>query len=152
MIETKDITKMVAHILKRDKGIADTNIMHPAREWFLGLGITTLVILFGSWFCFYLYSYHSTEMKKEVVVIEQAVPYQAASVKSALELFATRQEKITEILGGRNIVVPVQINDRSTSTPDTDRTEAADVEPELIIDPAPTVDDSEASGDAVLAP
>jgi hypothetical protein len=152
MIETKDITKMVAHILRRDKGIADTHIMHPTREWFTGLGIATLIVVLGTWFCFYLYSFHSLEMQKEVVVVEQAVPYQAATVKSALELFSEKRNKFNEILGGESVPAVLPVAELSTTTEtETAATSTEDI-PELIIDPAPVFDDEGEPIEAVLAP
>ncbi len=99
MIETKDITKMVAHIIRRDKGIADPQLMHPTREWFIGLGITTLIVLFGSWFCWYIYSVYSQTISSELSVNEPVVPYQAASIAEAIKIYEGKQLKYSEILG-----------------------------------------------------
>jgi hypothetical protein len=153
MIESKDIKNMVAHILRRDKGIADTHIMHPAREWFIGLGISTIVVLLGSWFCFYLYQYYSTEMSKEVLIIESAVPYNAANVKSALEVFEARQKRYNEILGTGNAVVLPQSEDTPTSTlevVDVVEVEPVTPEPESIINQPPVSEDDDIP--ATLAP
>lgn len=150
MIESKDIKNMVQHILKRDKGIADTHIMHPTREWSTGLGIALLMVLLGSWFCFYLYSFYENEIKKEVVIIEQAVPYQAAAVKNALDLFVVRQQKYNEIIGGGVSDTPVPFGATTTPAIDVIATTTEDI-PELIIDPAPVIEDEVSQG-AVLAP
>ncbi len=99
MIETKDITKMVGHIIRRDKGIADPQLMHPTREWFFGLGITTLIVFFGSWFCLDLYTQYSHIIHTPVIVSESAVPYQAATIAEAIKIFETKQLKFSEILG-----------------------------------------------------
>lgn len=150
MIESKDIKKMVQHILRRDKGIADTNIMHPTREWFTGLTIAGAMVALGSWFCFYLYSFHTNEMKKEVVIIEQAVPYNASAVKSALEVFARKEQKYNEIVGG-GVPSPVLPVVASTTAPVEVTATTTDDVPELIIDPAPVFEDEVSQG-AVLAP
>ncbi|MBY0538193.1 hypothetical protein K2P47_02210 [Patescibacteria group bacterium] len=150
MIESKDIKKMVQHILRRDKGIADTQIMHPTREWFTGLAITLGMVVLGSWFCYYLYSFHHNEMKKEVVIIEQAVPYQAATVKSALEVFATKQEKYNEILGGGMNDIPVSV--ATTTTPVEVSATSTEEIPELIVDPAPIFEDDGTPIEATLTP
>ncbi len=150
MIESKDIKNMVQHILRRDKGIADTQIMHPAREWFTGLGIAFLMVVTGSWFCYYLYTFYSNEMKKEVVIIEQAVPYQAAVVMSALDLFSARQQKYNEIIG-RGVAGTALPVVTATTTPTEIITITTEDIPELIIDPAPIVEDGEVSTQAVPA-
>ncbi len=151
MIETKDITKMVQHILRRDKGIADTQIMHPTREWFTGLGIAFLMAGLGSWFCYSLYTFYANEIKKEVVIIEQGVPYQAAAVSSALELFSARQQKYNDIIGG-GVPSPVLPVVTTTTTPIEVTATTTEGVPELIIDPAPVFEDGGEPIQAILAP
>lgn len=150
MIESKDIKKMVQHILRRDKGIADTHLMHPAREWFTGMAITLTLVALGSWFCFYLYSFHTDEMNKEVVIIEQAVPYNAAAVKNALEVFALKQKKYNEIVGGVGTTIPTSTIFGTTTPVEVIATTTKEI-PELIIDPPPVFEDEEV-GEIFLAP
>lgn len=146
MIEAKDITKMVHHILRRDQGIADTHIMHPTRDWFIGLGVTGFMVVVGSWFCFYLYLYHTGEMQKEAVIIEQAIPYQAGIVKSALEIYSLKEKKYTEILGLANN--SSQSEALSTTAPVKVTETVGTNIPGLIIDPLPIFTDD----GAVLVP
>jgi hypothetical protein len=148
MIESKDIKNMVQHILRRDKGIADTNMMHPSREWFTGLAITCIIVLLGSWLCLYLYTFYTNELKKEVVIIEQAVPYQAATVKSALEVFAAKEQTYNNILGGRDVGT---VQPMATTTPQEVIASSSEPIPELIRDPAPVVEDVDMPP-ATLAP
>ncbi len=99
MIETKDITKMVAHIIRRDKGIADPQIMHPTREWFIGLAVAVLIVILGSWFCWYIYSEYSRTINTSLSVTEPVLPYQAATIADAIKIYETKQLKFSEILG-----------------------------------------------------
>ena len=99
MIETRDITKMVAHIVRRDKGIADPQLMHPTREWFWGLTIATVLVLLGSWFCVYIYNAYTQIMHTEISVSELAVPYQAATIAEAITVYENKKLKFSEILG-----------------------------------------------------
>lgn len=150
MIETKDIKKMIAHIIRRDKGIADTNIMHPSREWFTGLTLAVMIVIMGSWFCWYLYNAQTLKMQAEVTVVETAVPYQAVVVQNALELFAAKQKRFAEIIGSDTRVIEVEVEDVATSSPTTVPKEVIINEPEVSIDP-PLFSDEEASS-AGLAP
>ncbi len=113
MIETKDITKMVSHIIRRDKGIADPQLMHPTREWSVGLGITMLIVLFGSWFCWYTYNEYSKTINIPLSVSESVVPYQAATIADAIKIFETKQLKFSEILGTSSQAQAIEV---STST------------------------------------
>ena len=102
MIETKDITKMVKHIIKRDKGAVDVEIIHPVREWLRGLSLVIGGLILGSWFCIYLYSTQYQKMNEVISITETVVPYNSAVVESALELFKTKEKKFSEILDGKN--------------------------------------------------
>jgi hypothetical protein len=45
MIEKVDIIKMAKHVLRRDRGVPDRKIMHPVRDWLIGiLGASTLFV------------------------------------------------------------------------------------------------------------
>ena len=47
MIEKNDILKMVHHITKRSRGIPDKRLMHPVREWLIGLVCVVVVLAVG---------------------------------------------------------------------------------------------------------
>lgn len=130
MIETKDVTKMVSHIIRRDKGIADTQLMHPTREWFIGLGITMLIVLLGSWFCWYIYNEYSQTINTPLTVSESVVPYQAATIAEAIKIYETKQSKFLEILGTSDREV---VPDVSTTT------EILNEVKESVLAPIPTV-------------
>ena len=118
MIETKDITKMVKHIVRRDKGLVDPQIMHPVREWTTGLGVVLVGVLLGSWFCFYLYNFYSTQLNIAIVVEEVQVPYQDTLVKKALLLYREEKKTYENILSGSNkeaIVTQSSIMSSSTT-------------------------------------
>lgn len=139
MIETKDITKMVAHIIRRDRGMADPLIMHPTREWFVGLGITTLIVLLGSWFCWYIYTEYSQTINTAVSVTEPVVPYQAATIAEAITIYENKQIKYSEILGGE-VITPV-VTEMATSTNREELSTSTVDAPVVSTDPAPVLNE-----------
>ena len=84
MIEAKDITKMVQHVVRRDSGKSDAVIMHPLREWALGLFVVGLLVLWGVIFTIALFRVYSSSL--ETVV---PVPVIAHLVKSKIARLAT---------------------------------------------------------------
>lgn len=99
MIETKDITKMVAHIVRRDKGIPDTNIMHPMREWVVGLAVVFLLVAGGVVFNIIMYQSYSEALSAPVTVTETVVPYKAAVVAQAITHYQTERTRYKSLLG-----------------------------------------------------
>ena len=146
MIETKDIKNMVAHIIRRDKGIADPQLMHPTREWFVGLFIAFVIVVCGSWFCVYIFSTYRDKMNTPVVVTEPAVPYQAARIAEAIKIFEAKQRTFSEILTGAGTTVAESPERPALNTIESTTT------PKLIIEPISIVTDETESPKAMLAP
>lgn len=128
MIETKDITKMVKHIVRRDQGARDPQIMHPSREWFTGLSLVTLIVVFGSWFCFYTYNNYIQQINGDVPVVESSVPYQAAVVDKAVQSLIEKRKTYQSILETKT-----QNTNPAESTPKQPvQTEHSDVTSEVV--------------------
>ena len=149
MIETKDIKKMVAHIMRRDKGIADPQLMHPTREWFIGLGMATLIVLLGSWFCWYIYSSYVQTIVSELSVSEPVVPYQAASIAEAIKIYESKQIKFSEILGKTPDVEAIVVSTSTELLTEPENTPATTTSTTLSEPQIEFIDD--AGSEAVLA-
>ena len=50
MIDKKNLIKMAKAIVRHDNGYPDKRLMHPQREWFIGLVLFVVVVLIGSFF------------------------------------------------------------------------------------------------------
>ncbi len=99
MIETKDISKMVKHIMRRNRGVVDPQIMHPMREWVIGIVITLIGMLGGSILAASLYQYYDAKMDTEVAVAATVVPYDAAVVEAALSQYRIKQAQYEAVVG-----------------------------------------------------
>lgn len=106
MIENNLIKKMAVAISKKHKSaLADRNIMHPEREWFIGILLSLVVLMGGvAWSVFeYLQfsevSIDSVENPKEITV------YKGGLVKDALSDYQIRKKNYEDLkkqlLGGR---------------------------------------------------
>lgn len=115
MIETRDITKMAKHILRRDKGLSDPQIMHPMREWTTGLFIAVLIVFSGSLFSIYLYQSFNEKLQQEILTPEAHVPYGAETVKNALKIYNEEATSYSNILG-QTIVQTVDVPAENTAT------------------------------------
>ena len=113
MIEAKDITKMVRHIIRRDQGVTDTEIMHPMREWVTGIVVTMIVVAVGGWLSFMQYETYVEKRDTPVTVVESAVSYQAAKISAALEVYTEKRLVYDAALGNKNDIFP----EVATSTP-----------------------------------
>ncbi len=98
MIDKKFVEKIIRDSLNRNRSLEDHNLMHPEREWFIGLGMAILTVGFGVYWCLHLYS---TYNKVEVVTdldnnTEQSI-YRSQEIDQSLQEFAERQATYNEI-------------------------------------------------------
>ncbi len=116
MIDTTEITKMVKHIVRRDNGIPDSNIMHPMREWGIGILVTAIAVVGGVIFNIFLYQTYTAALTTVVPVQETAVPYQAANVAAAIEWYTKQAKTYQQIIGTRTPPVSLATSTSATST------------------------------------
>jgi len=149
MIETKDIVKMVKKIVRHDKGIPDTRIMHPMREWITGLVGVAIGVLVGSLFAFSVYQSYSASTTEVIVVTETVVPYKAALVEQALASYLEKRNVFEGIIGVSKLS-PAEDVVMGTSTPPVVETKLATTSLEVspVIEDA--IDVSEGSEEAIV--
>jgi hypothetical protein len=110
---TKDIINNLRH---PKRGLKNPQIMHPEREWVIGLALMLTVF-----FCITLWSVGVYVVNKEVVVDETAAGAQTASVyresmvEDALDKFAKRDVELARLMSQAPISEPVVTEVASTS-------------------------------------
>ena len=115
MIDSKDITNMVRHIIRRDQGVADTQIMHPLREWVTGIVAAIVLIIVGAWFSFVQYRTYVEKRDTSVSVIESAVPYQTARIATAIATYTTKRTVYNLAIGNKEDAVTTRAISEQTA-------------------------------------
>lgn len=93
MFDISDITKK---IIRRSKGISDPRIMHPVRDWWLGIMAGCLTVLVGGVYLWILHqSYYETTFISESVQQSQ-IPYPAELVDQAVTIIKEQQNSFSE--------------------------------------------------------
>jgi hypothetical protein len=88
MMNKKEFKKIAREIFRMDKGIPNPKLMHPARDWQIGLGLGAIILVSVSWWNLDTYLTY-----REDTVIEQTentgenIVYREALVSAALESF-----------------------------------------------------------------
>ena len=91
MKSKKEVLKLVKNIARRDRGIPDRRLMHPRREWSIGLLVWLAVTVFGgiyAWYTFTLYSDIGTETA--AVEVEQ-LRYNRADALDAIDKYKVKR-------------------------------------------------------------
>ncbi len=127
MIENKLVQKMVKHVLNPEKKkFIDKNIMHPEREWFLGLLVGILICTLGAWWSmtsYMTYSHVSIQDKES----ESPVVYRANMVKEVTVDFSERETVYNNLLGELKKETPVVVFVPISTSTDSDALDNNDV-------------------------
>jgi hypothetical protein len=147
MIDKKIAHNIVRDILKRKQGISNHQIMHPEREWFLGLTAALIFLCLSTVWSVSLYrQYSSMNQNSSSSDTATDVVYRANAVDDALAEFAKRKQAYSDLknkLLNQKIVTPTPLpilvteETIATSSSQIILTEPIIIEPELIEDPAP---------------
>lgn len=90
MIQKYDIIKMAKHVFRRSRGIPDRELMHPRRDWLVGLAVFILLMLGGGGASALSYVYYDSiavATDPSAVVVPR---YQAALIEATLERYNER--------------------------------------------------------------
>jgi len=99
MINKNQFTNIAKKILKSHKGLKDPRIMHPEREWVVGLVVSVVIfatVATWSYFVYLKYQNLSTDNNDEQST--ETVVYNEALMKSALQEFSSRRKHYEELL------------------------------------------------------
>lgn len=95
MIDLKHIT---GSVIESAKHIPDQfAVLNPAREWVIGICIALFLFVSGVGYALLVFSQTLEDPANSVTV--ETVTYRHESVKKALELYRTRAETTSQILG-----------------------------------------------------
>ena len=99
---------MARHITRRGNGIPDMKLMHPYREWFLGLGIVIVIVIAGALYNAFSFRYYSTLEGRVVGGSAEVVEYQRGTVDRVLEAYRTRKATFDTLRTSIVSTVPVR--------------------------------------------
>ncbi|MEM9336716.1 MAG: hypothetical protein AAGA35_02585 [Patescibacteria group bacterium] len=101
MIEKKDIIKMARHVLKRARGRRDHQIMHPEREWLVGLLGFVVVVGVGSYWVWQQFERYSNldPVGGESAVV--SVAYRGEIVQAAIDRFGEKTDMYEGLVGAQ---------------------------------------------------
>jgi len=115
MIDKKSIIKMADDVFHRSQGYPDRRLVHPQREWGIGLFVFAVLVISGSILVGTTFvQYRSADSVKGSS--EASIPqYREVITQDALELYRARSSEYRQ-LRGDIVVVPVELPRDASST------------------------------------
>lgn len=136
MLNRKEITNAAKRMLRQHRGLEDPQIIHPQRDWFIGLGVAVAVFILIAWWSITSYLHHSNA---DVDVLGEAgntdTIYREAQVKAALELFSEKNKKYEELVGD----MPVQPEILESVAAEEDSVLESELTDENVLEETPVV-------------
>ncbi len=115
MITKHSILKMVRHIVRRDAGHPDRRIMHPARDWFIGLLGVGVVFLGGGVYAGYLFWSKSNTIAETHEATSGSVKYDRKLIDRVLTDYRARQTRYESLGGGTAFILKDIDTDKAKS-------------------------------------
>ena len=106
MITKNDIIGMARHITRRGNNIPDMKLMHPTREWFVGLGIVLITVIAGATYNAFSFRYYSSLESRVVGGSAEVVAYRGDAVQRVLATYQTRSATFDALRAGIVPTVP----------------------------------------------
>lgn len=100
MIDKNAILKFVKHVHKRGRGVADRRLLHPQREWLIGLGVFVVGFAIATLVSMYIFRTYKNIDQVTYEVDKELPVYQAELVTRVLETFAQRELYFDALVAG----------------------------------------------------
>jgi len=113
---------MADHVFKKSRGYPDRRLMHPQREWFIGIVLFMIVVALGSLFAGDVFVKYRNISVEDGDSGESIPRYRDAIIQNALESYQARTETYDTL---RNAVVAQPVV--STSTEESSVEQGEDV-------------------------
>ena len=105
MITKKDILQMISHVARRSRSLPDTRLMHPKREWALGIIAFIVLIIIGGIVNAQNFRYYSSIDEQLEEGSSHVVMYKETAMREVLEYYSDRTARFQQL---RNSIVPVK--------------------------------------------
>lgn len=121
LLNKEDVKKLARKVWKHHQGMKSVSIMHPTRDWLVGVGIAVMIIILsGAWSVSrYIDNKTIATTLLETDVEAGAVLYRESLVAQALNIFAERQRTVEALLAGRPVPATTEPSEQGTVEEDS---------------------------------
>lgn len=116
MINKKLAKKIAEHALSPErKQFIDNHIMHPEREWSIGLLIGISICVFGAVWALYTFDFYKNIKVENSVTDASTVVYRASVVGEVLKDFESRNNAYNHLLTELKKQTPISVSSTTVS-------------------------------------
>lgn len=129
MIDPRDILKAAKAAVRADQGYKERHLIHPKREWLMGLLVFTAMLLVASVWAAWLYNSYK-DVRVEVSTNTESVPtLQTAMMGDVLEYYRQREARFDQMYNSTplQVSVPTTTIETAASTTTSTTTSSQDL-------------------------
>lgn len=130
MISKNHILKIAKHVLRRDQGHVDRRLLHPVREWFIGVACASMLFCFS---VYYVGTEFYTQLEQTVTVPATevtVVTYRAQVAQGVFETYKSRSQRFAELQSNTPKRAVVEPTEEQGSTATSDQVSESPIEGE----------------------
>ncbi len=129
MINKNLFTQMARKVFRHERGLRDPHIMHPEREWLIGLSVMVLIFTASAGWSAQVYLKNKNVSADQTTTSEGEAVYREPQVKEALRIASEREDELRELLGVAP-TAPSSEEDLAATTTATTTEEVAETDTE----------------------
>lgn len=130
MIHKPDIHAIAKKIIRHQRGVREHHIIHPGRDWFIGLGLSLVIVAaVGYWAVTMYVEISNRSVEVSSVPATDIVVYRSELVQAALTRFGERATTYRELLQNRIDDIPTPVPEANNEVPATTAVESVSEEP-----------------------
>jgi hypothetical protein len=110
MMTKNNILKMVKSVARHGQGRRSTRLVHPARDWMIGLLLEVVLLMVASACAAYVFVAFSDSADEAVPIESAVIVYQQSKVSSVLEVYQRRAALFETLRAERSVLdlAPIQ--------------------------------------------
>jgi len=113
MMNKKEITKFAKAVIHSQKGLKNKQLMHPKREWLIGVGVALCIFIASiSWSAVEYFKYETIEQQATSPSAAADAVYRETLVSEALSTYANKAVHLDALLGENVPVIPTDNTDK----------------------------------------
>lgn len=98
MISKQDILKAAKQIVRQNRGYHSPQLVHPRRDWWIGLSIFATIVIVGSFYLAHLFVQYQAVEDVEGEVVHGVPKYKETVVQDVLTVFGIRSVDYADAL------------------------------------------------------
>ena len=93
-----DVLKFVRHVYRKERGLPDRRLIHPRREWLLGVAAFMVITCAGALWSINTFNGYTSLNERTFAAPQELPSYNEALIEAAITEFSKREEDYSRLI------------------------------------------------------